>query len=34
MNISINKDFDKEYKNDSWRGFSMQETVCIGMAFC
>ena len=33
MNISINKDFDKEYKNDSWRGFSMQETVCIGMAF-
>lgn len=27
MNININKDFEKEYKDDSWRGFSMQE-VC------
>ena len=30
MNININKDFEKEYKDDSWRGFSMQE-VCTGV---
>lgn len=32
MNININKDFEKEYKDDTWRGFSMKETVCIGCA--
>ena len=32
MNININKDFEKEYKDDSWRGFSMQEVCCIGIA--
>lgn len=32
MNININKDFEKEYKDDSWRGFSMQEVICIGIA--
>lgn len=32
MNININKDFEKEYKDDSWRGFSMKETIHIGIA--
>ena len=27
MNININKDFEKEYKDDSWRGFSMEEVL-------
>ena len=29
MNININKDFEKEYKDDSWRGFSMEEVLYI-----
>ena len=32
MNININKDFEKEYKDDSWRGFSMEEVLYIGAA--
>lgn len=34
MNININKDFEREYKDDSFRGFSMKEALCIGCALC
>lgn len=33
MNININKDFVKEYKDDFMRGFSLKESVCIASAF-
>lgn len=31
MDIKINKNFEKEYKDDAWRGFSMKE---IGALIC
>lgn len=34
MNININKDFEKEYKDESFRGFSMKEAFWIGAALC
>lgn len=33
MNININKDFIKEYKDDFMRGFSLKECACIVTAF-
>lgn len=32
MNIDVNKDFERDYKDDSWRGFSSKEAACIGVA--
>lgn len=28
----INDDFEKEYKSDVWKGFSLPELVCLGSA--
>lgn len=32
MKIEINKDFEKEYKDEFWKGFSGSETLCIAIA--
>lgn len=32
MIININKDFEKAYKDDAWRGFSLKEVICILIA--
>lgn len=29
MNININKDFEKHYKDDAWRGFTLKEVCCM-----
>lgn len=29
MNININKDFEKQYKDDAWRGFTLKEVCCM-----
>lgn len=30
MNIPINKDFERDYKESMWKGFSLHELLCIG----
>ena len=32
MKIEINKDFGTEYKDEFWKGFSGEETLCIAIA--
>ena len=32
MNLTINKDFVKTYKDDTWRGFSLKEVAALGCA--
>ena len=34
MNIEINKDFLKEYKDDAWKGFSVREVLALISAAC
>ena len=29
LNININKDFEKHYKDDAWRGFTLKEVCCM-----
>lgn len=29
MNININKDFEKHYRDDTWRGFTLIEVICM-----
>lgn len=32
MQISINKDFEREYPDDTWKGFTMKQVLCILVA--
>lgn len=40
MNIPINKDFERDYKDNAWRGFSLHELkylaagVCVAVILC
>ena len=32
MKIDLNKDFETQFKSESWKGFSSDEAVCGGIA--
>ena len=34
MNIPINKDFEREYREDVWRGFSLRQLLFLGVGVC
>ncbi len=34
MNIPINKDFEREYQEDVWRGFSLRQLIFLGIGVC
>lgn len=33
MNLQINKDFERAYREDMWKGFSAKQTLCLVIAF-